>query len=366
MPRKTSSEALVRRVRELEKELARVKQREAKSCRQAGRFKELVELLPETVYEMDLEGNLTFVNRQAFRHFGYTQEDFEKGANAFSMIDPQEWERAVGNIQKVVAGEEIGHNEYRARRKDGSTFPGKFYSTVIVEDGKPVGIRGFIIDITEQKKTEAWLRNTNEEMERQVGTRTSELRRANEASKLEVQERRQIETVLKEKERELVRKAEHLEELNAALKVLLRKREQDKMEIEEKMCFSIEERIQPYLDRLKKTRLREIQKSLIEMIELNIQKMLSPFSCRLVSKFPSLTPKEIQVASLIRQGKTSKEIADVLCISHRTVETHRRNLRSKMRLKNTNCSLVSHILSLERRVSVPGGGKISMVTGRRR
>jgi len=117
------------------------------------RYKELVEMLPETIYEMDLTGNLTFVNQKSYERFGYTQEDFERGLNAFSMIIPEERNKARANMAKIINGER-GFNEYTALRKDGTTFPTKFYSSVIYDAGNPVGLRGFIVDITDLKKVE--------------------------------------------------------------------------------------------------------------------------------------------------------------------------------------------------------------------
>ncbi len=118
------------------------------------RFRELAELLPETIYEMDVRGNLTFVNRNAFTHFGYTQQDFEHGLNAFDMLVPHERPRSMANVKKILKGEETGLTEYTALRRDGSTFPCMIRSAPIVREGMPVGLRGFIIDITKRKRVE--------------------------------------------------------------------------------------------------------------------------------------------------------------------------------------------------------------------
>jgi PAS domain S-box-containing protein len=115
-------------------------------------FRELAELLPETIYEMDLRGNLTFVNRNAFNLFRYSQNDFDQGLNGFDMIDPKDRHRAMENAQKILKGEKSGLKEYTALRKDGSTFPAMLRSNAIYRGGKPIGFRGFIIDITEKKK----------------------------------------------------------------------------------------------------------------------------------------------------------------------------------------------------------------------
>ena len=118
------------------------------------RFRELAELMPETVFEVDLEGHLTFVNRNAFNYFGYTPQDLKKGLKSFDMIIPKDRERAQDNVTKILKGEKSGINEYTALRKDGSTFPVMIHSAPIFKEGKPIGLRGFIVDITERKKAE--------------------------------------------------------------------------------------------------------------------------------------------------------------------------------------------------------------------
>ena len=121
-------------------------------------FREMVELLPEVVYECDAEGNLTFANEAAFEKFGYTQEDFNAGVNALQFIAPDDRKTAAVNIEATVRGAERGPFEYTARRKDGSEFPVIIYSSAIIRGGRPVGLRGIIVDITERKKAEAALR----------------------------------------------------------------------------------------------------------------------------------------------------------------------------------------------------------------
>jgi PAS domain S-box-containing protein len=121
------------------------------------RFRELAELLPETIYEMELDGTLTFANRRALEVFGYTEDDLSRGLNAFTMISAEHRHRALQNAERIVAGEELKLNEYRMLRRDGTTFEALLHSSPIRRNGKPVGLRGFIIDITERKRTEARL-----------------------------------------------------------------------------------------------------------------------------------------------------------------------------------------------------------------
>ncbi|MGC9323454.1 MAG: PAS domain S-box protein [Desulfomonilia bacterium] len=118
------------------------------------RFRDLAELLPETVYETDEKGYFTFVNQAAFERFRYTSEDFHRGLTVFDTIVEKDHPRAVENVRRIMNGERIGLNEYTAIRKDGTTFPALIHSTVIVRNGKPAGLRGFLIDISEKKNLE--------------------------------------------------------------------------------------------------------------------------------------------------------------------------------------------------------------------
>ncbi len=121
------------------------------------RFRELAEMLPETIFEIDLKGRLTFANQKAFDLFGYTKNDFAKGINVFELIQEKDRPRAMININKVLQGENLGITEYEVSRKDGSIFPALFHSSVIFNHNKPVGFRGFMINIAEKKHAQEML-----------------------------------------------------------------------------------------------------------------------------------------------------------------------------------------------------------------
>jgi PAS domain S-box-containing protein len=129
------------------------------------KFRELAELLPEFVFEMDERGILTFVNRQSFDKSGYTHEDFAEGLKAIDLLVTADRKRARRNINKVMQGKAPVHNEYTARRKDGSEFPVIIRSTRIMQEGRPVGLRGIMFDITEQKLAEEALRKERSKLE---------------------------------------------------------------------------------------------------------------------------------------------------------------------------------------------------------
>jgi len=117
-----------------------------------ARFRGLVDLLQQTVFEIDEKGDFSFVNAFGFESFGYTQEDIDKGLNALQLFIPKDRERVQENIRRVLNGENSRGNEYTALRKDGGTFPVIVYSSPIIGEGTPEGLRGILIDITERKR----------------------------------------------------------------------------------------------------------------------------------------------------------------------------------------------------------------------
>jgi len=163
---------------------------------------------------------------------------------------------------------------------------------------------------------------------------------------IDITEQKQAEEALKEREKELELKTHNLEEANIALKVLLKRRDEDKTELEEKILLNVKELVIPYLEKLKMSELDEKQKTHVSILESNLNDITSSFSHRLSSKYMNFTPTEIQIANLLRQGKTSKEIAELMNSSPKAVTFHRENIRRKLGLKNKKINLKSYLLSL--------------------
>jgi PAS domain S-box-containing protein len=118
------------------------------------RYRQLVDLLPQTVFEIDQTFTITSINPVALKSFGYTLEDLKKGVNVFEVFSDEDHQRIGENIQKILRGEPTGALEYSAKRKDGSTFPVITYSVPIIHENIPVGLRGVLVDITERKVAE--------------------------------------------------------------------------------------------------------------------------------------------------------------------------------------------------------------------
>ena len=155
------------------------------------------------------------------------------------------------------------------------------------------------------------------------------------------------EEALKKREAELHLKTLNLDEANTALKVLLKRREDDRVELEEKVLLNTRELLVPYLEKLKESGPDSRQSEYLNILEAHLNDITSPFLHRMYAKYQHLTPREIQIASLIKEGLTSKDIANVLNISTDAVDFHRKNIRKKFDLTRSKVNLRSYLLSLE-------------------
>jgi DNA-binding NarL/FixJ family response regulator len=162
----------------------------------------------------------------------------------------------------------------------------------------------------------------------------------------ERRERKAAEEALKKREQALEVKTRSLEEANTALKVLLQCREEDKADLEEQVLANVRKLILPYIENLKHLKLNENQMAQVDIIEENIREIISPFLRNLTSSYLDLTPREIQIANLVKEGKTTKEMTDILNISATAVDFHRKNLRAKFGIKNKKTNLMAFLSSL--------------------
>ena len=162
----------------------------------------------------------------------------------------------------------------------------------------------------------------------------------------EITELKLAQEQLIESKQALEQRQQSLEQANIALKVLLRQREADKLELEQKVLTNIKDLVFPYIDKLKRAPLRAKDKTTVQIIEDHLNEVISPLLQRLTNLNILLTPQEMQVATLVKDGNPSKEIADILYVSEATVHFHRKNLRTKFGIKNKTTNLRSYLLSL--------------------
>ncbi|UCF72315.1 MAG: diguanylate cyclase [Deltaproteobacteria bacterium] len=162
MGKKPTYEDLEQRVRDLERESLERKRAEEALRESEGKYRELADLLPQTVFEIDERGKFTFANCYGFESSGYARQDIDKGLNAVQLFIPEDRGRIMRDIRKILSGEKCEGHEYTLLRKDGSTFPVLIYSSPIIRGNKPVGLRGIAIDMTDRKRAEEALAESEE------------------------------------------------------------------------------------------------------------------------------------------------------------------------------------------------------------
>lgn len=282
------------------------------------KYRELVQNASSIILRMDPEGNVTFFNEFAQSFFGYTEDEIF-GKNVVGTIVPE----ADSTGQDLAAmildlgshPENYSSNENENIRRNGQRVWVSWTNKAIEdENGRVLEILCVGNDITENKRVE--------------------------------RKRSLAEQALKKREAELEEQTLNLEEANAALKVLLAHRDLDKKEFQEKILSNVKEMVFPYVEKLKTSQLNDRQLVYLDIVKSHLEDIIAPFLHRLSSKYSDLTPSEIKVAGFVKDGKTTKEIAELLNLSTGAVNFHRNNLRKKLGLRNKKTNLRSHLLSL--------------------
>ncbi|MBT3232258.1 MAG: PAS domain S-box protein [Calditrichaeota bacterium] len=126
------------------------------------KYHELVDLLPQTVYEIDLDGSVTFLNQFGIEASGYSRVDLEKGISAFHIIAEKDHSKLSRNISSAREGAAYIPSEYEIIRKDGSTFTALIYANCIMRDNVSIGLRGILIDTSKLRELERALQHSTQ------------------------------------------------------------------------------------------------------------------------------------------------------------------------------------------------------------
>jgi PAS domain S-box-containing protein len=283
------------------------KRAEARVQGQLRFLQSLVDTLPTPIFYKGKDGKYTGCNK-AFEEFVGRPREKIIGKTVYDMGPKRIADKYYEKDQELFQNPGKQVYEWKVKRKTGELREVVFNKATFTDaDGKVVGLIGGISDITERK---------------------------------------QADDAVRKREAELKAQSHHLKEVNAALKVLLKQREDDKKDVEENVLSNVKQLVTPHLERLKKSRLNTDQGALVGILESNLNNIVSPFVGKLSSKFLALTPTEIRVADLVKEGKTNKDIAELLPISKNTVLYHRYNIRTKLGLRNRKINLRSYLLSL--------------------
>ncbi len=265
---------------------------------------------------------------------------------AICCMAPEDRERFHASVRDATQAEDTWDFICRFIKPDGEEIYVRGISQP-VRHGHELIFSGVLFNVTEQRLLDKELKRHREQLEEMVLSRTSELTDALEKLTKEIEARKKTEAALRFREMELQDRGIELEEMNAALKVLLKQREEDKSSMELNIVSNMKTFVIPHVEKIEGMCLEDDLKKSITMIKSHLEEITSPFIRRISAEYLGFTPSEIQVASLIREGKSSKEIARLLNISLNTVHTYRFNIRKKAGLKNNKINLRSYLKTLE-------------------
>jgi len=282
-------------------EITEQKHAEKKAEINLAKYKNIFNATTDGLVVIDFEDNIKDANPQLCEMFGYTYAEILqlKGKE----LTPPEYHHSFKNIKSDIQTRGEFFTESVGKRKDGSTFHLEVKGTTFI-DKDTTQMLGIMRDITERKKFEKALQNHEED---------------------------------------LLKKTQNIEEANAALKVLLKSIEEERKELEKKVIGNFKEMIFPYIETLMETKLNPKQQVCLKIIESNLKKIASPFLDKL--KFYGLSPAEIKVLNFIKEGKRTKEIADIMGLSKRTIDSYRYNIRKKLKISN-NLPLTTYLLDI--------------------
>jgi PAS domain S-box-containing protein len=256
------------------------------------------------------------VNPQMAKMLGYATEEMMGKHITFFML-PEDLPAYEARMEKRVKGIG-GQYEQKFRHKNGHPVLCLVSAQARMDEkGTFLGSFAMLTNITERKQVEAELERHRKHLERMVKERTAELEVKNKT----------------------------LQELNTALKVLLNQREDDKKDMEDRFLINIRNLVLPFVEQMKKGHLGAGQQTNLDIIETHLHNIATPL-LKNIRQF-NFTPKEIKVAMLVKEGKSTKEIAEMLKISTESIDVHRKNIRKKLGLSNRKANLQSHLVSLE-------------------
>ena len=299
-------------------DISTLKQTEELLRESEERYRSLSENSMVGFWQITLEGYTTYINPAMCSMIEIEGPDALSGQTYHSFFTRKSLETIDRERIRRLEDEGSCYEVEIVGKKSGRRYVMICGASLLSAEGKLQGYIATFTDITDRKKTEEELRKAHDRLEYRV----------------------------KERTRELEIKTNGLEEINTAMKVLLKKREEDKTELEDNVLTNVKELIVPYFEKIKKTKLDDQQEAFLSIIESNLNEIISPFTRKMSLKYLNLTPTEIRIANLIRHGSPSKEIAELLNVSPRTVETHRKNIRRKIGLERKRANLRSHLLSL--------------------
>lgn len=290
------------------RDITQRKQVEERLLESENRFRMALDASSDGLWDRNLRTGEVFYGDNWYKLLGYTKKEAQKDRITWEgLLHPEDAEHAKTAIQSHLDGKTDRLKvEFRLRNKKGEWLwilsKGKIVEWD--EEGRPTRLVGTHTEITDRKIMEMQLKKHKEELEEMVRQRTAELK-----------------------------------ETNTALNVLLRKRDSDREALEAKITENVTQLINPYFEKLRGCALTPWQNDLVQVLQESVHQLTSPFMRNVGGNLIKLSPMELQVANLVKDGKSTKEISSLLHIASGTINIHRKNIRRKIGIKNQRANL---------------------------
>ncbi len=259
------------------------------------KFQDLYENLPDMYLSVDVKtSKIIQCNKTFAKKLGYKKEEIVDKV-MFSLYHPDCIEEARQVFQKFINTGEVNNAELQMKRKDDSKMEVLLNATAFRnKDGKILYSRSIYRDITERKSLQ-------------------------EA---------------------LVDQKSALEKKNIALGEILGQLEIEKKQIKDNVVANAENLLLPIIQKLKLT---GEAAEFVQLLQKNLEELVSSFGSRLIGNTAKLTTREIEICNMVKNGLTNKEIARLLAITLGTTKRHRNNIRRKIGIINTDMNLASFL-----------------------
>jgi PAS domain S-box-containing protein len=270
-----------------------------------AKLRSILDSSPDAITVTDVSGNIVDCNQAALDQRGARSKQEMLKKNSFDLIAEEDRARAMRNLERTLQKGSIHNIEYRLIRDDGTSYPVELSASVIKD---PTGnVSGFVAvtkDITERKASELALLESQAQLQEQ-------------------------------------KKA--LEQKNIALGEIIAQVEFEKQKIIEDIAVNVRKVIMPTLDLIDR---QVAEKTHLDLLRHHLEDLTSTYGARITAKTANLTRKEIEICNMIKAGLSSKDISQLLKISTPTVEQHRKNIRRKFDLTNTDVNLSTFLRNL--------------------
>ena len=302
---KDAIKILQNRIKELEKLVSKYKDEKKAMLEAKEKFQDFFDNAPVGYHSFKPDRIIYEINKAELDMIGFSRKEIVGKKNWADLIIPEQkviFEQHWKQINKTGSVHNI---EYTLVHKNGHHIDVLLSATMVYnQDGKPVRTRGIVIDITDLKRTKKKLQHS--------------------------------ESTLKKQKKALEGKTIALTEVISQIEI-------EKNKIKENIATNVDELIMP---NLKKIKMKGASKKYVDLLSHNLKALVSPFGRKITDRRIKLTPREIEICNMIKEGLTSKEISRLLNTSYQTIDQHRKNIRNKLKISNKNINLTSYLQRL--------------------